>query len=433
MPTPIPSTLAGETLAGMTPRETDLSSRQLRSWPERIKDEAVFSARTTLRSYVDMIRKRLVEVATRSVIPDEAERMLRRTLEEVGYRPETGFPDNRGRVPPATPGSITDLSSSRRIQLILDTNVKQARSLGQIASSENPVFLMTNPAWKLTRTGARRKPRGDWKRRWAEAGAACGWKGALKNAMVALKTSPIWHEIGQGAGGFRDTIGTDYPPFAFGSGLAWVNVGRREWKRLCAAEGIPDGLEEISAIAKATKAAQEAEGGKGAYGASAKPGVAQGFARGIMEGLIRGAGGSAFIPDTRARDAARKALEASMAASGASLDANKAARDRIAGIVSAAAGEDWAETVAEAGRKATAELDAARQTVMAARARLAAFLRSVQTAPVPRDAAAQREQAARMAKLSEAADKTRRVFGEAGKAATEKADAVARLASAEGA
>lgn len=433
MPTPIPSTPAGATLAGMTPRETDLSSRQLRSWPDRIKDEAVFSARTTFRSYVDMIRKRLVEVATRAIIPDEAERMLRRTLEEVGYRPETGFPDARGRVPPATPGSITDLSSSRRIQLIIDTNVKQARSLGQIASSENPVFLMTNPAWKLTRTGARKKPRGDWRRRWEEAGAACGWRGALKTQMIALKTSPIWHEIGRGAGGFEDCIGTDYPPFAFGSGLAWVNVGRREWKRLCEAEGIPDGLEEIRAIAKATKDAQEAEGGKGAYGASAKPGAARGFARGIIEGLMRGAGGSAFIPNTLSRDAAERALRASLAASDACAEAIKAAVERIKGVSASSAGEEWASDVAEAAKKAMEELGAAERTCAAARSRLVGFQREARTTPVPRDAKAQGGYDRRMKAISVAAERTKRIFDEVAKSAKDRADAVARLASVEGA
>lgn len=433
MPTPIPSTPAGTTLAGMTPRETDLSSRQLRSWPDRIKDEAVSSARTTLRSYVDMIRKRLVEVATRAIIPDEAERMLRRTLEEVGYRPETGFPDNRGRVPPATPGSITDLSSTRRIQLIIDTNVKQARSLGQIASSENPVFLMTNPAWKLTRTGARRKPRGDWKRRWAEAGAACGWKGAVKSQMVALKTSPIWHEIGRGAGGFTDCIGTDYPPFAFGSGLAWVNVDEDDWKELCAKEGVPNGLEEIEQIARSTIAAQEAEGGRGAYGASAKPGAAKGFVRGIIDGLMRSASGPAFMPNTLSRDAAERALRASLAASDACAEAIKEAVKRIKEISADSAGEEWATDAAEAANKAVKELDAAGKTCKAARARLVGFQREAQTTPVPRDANAQAAYDQRMRRMREAAYKTRSIFDGVAKSAKERADAVARIASVEGA
>ena len=46
--------------------------------------------------------------------------------------------------------------------------------------------------------------------------------------MAALKASPIWRELGNGAGGYRDTLGNPYPPFAFGSGLDWTPVGREE-------------------------------------------------------------------------------------------------------------------------------------------------------------------------------------------------------------
>lgn len=236
---------------GLKPRETPLSSKRIkREWTQKIKDEAVFGARITHRAYVDAIKKRLVEVIGGTLRPQEAERRLKETLRDLGYSPEGGFPGKNGGVPPAKPGDIRDLSSSRRIQLILDTNVKRARSMGQVAASENPMTLMSLPAWKLTRTGARKKPRGDWNRRWAAAGAKCGWKGACKRQMIALKTSPIWQALADGAGGYDDTLGSPFPPFAFGSGLAWVNVGRREWQRICKAEGIPDGLSAITDKAK---------------------------------------------------------------------------------------------------------------------------------------------------------------------------------------
>lgn len=236
---------------GLKPRETPLSSKRIkREWTQKIKDEAVFGARITHRAYVDAIKKRLVEVIGGTLRPQEAERRLKETLRDLGYSPEGGFPGKNGGVPPAKPGDIRDLSSSRRIQLIIDTNVKRARSMGQVAASENPMTLMSLPAWKLTRTGARKKPRGDWNRRWAAAGAKCGWKGACKRQMIALKTSPIWQALADGAGGYDDTLGSPFPPFAFGSGLAWVSVGRREWQRICQSEGIPDGLGEVTKKAK---------------------------------------------------------------------------------------------------------------------------------------------------------------------------------------
>lgn len=235
--------------AGLTPRTTSLSSDKLKAaWSQKIKDEAIFGARITHRAYVDSIKKRLVEVIGGTITPQEAERRLKETLRDLGYSPEKGFGD--GKVPAAKAGDIRDLSSSRRIQLILDTNVKRARSMGQVAASENPMTMMSLPAWKLTRTGARKKPRGDWNRRWAAAGAKCGWKGASKRQMIALKTSPIWQALAEGAGGFEDTLGSPFPPFAFGSGLAWVSVGRREWQRICQSEGIPDGLGEVTKKAK---------------------------------------------------------------------------------------------------------------------------------------------------------------------------------------
>ena len=235
--------------AGLTPRTTSLSSDKLKAaWSQKIKDEAIFGARITHRAYVDSIKKRLVEVIGGTITPQEAERRLKETLRDLGYSPEKGFGD--GKVPAAKAGDIRDLSSSRRIQLILDTNVKRARSMGQVAASENPMTMMSLPAWKLTRTGARKKPRGDWNRRWAAAGAKCGWKGASKRQMIALKTSPIWQALAEGAGGFEDTLGSPFPPFAFGSGLAWVSVGRREWQRICQSEGIPDGLKEVTKKAK---------------------------------------------------------------------------------------------------------------------------------------------------------------------------------------
>lgn len=257
MPTPIPNDPSDRTLLGRQPRPTADSSRQIfRTWDQRIKDQATLSARTTSAAYLDAIRKVLASISARQISPQDGERQLKSTLEHLGYRPDAGFPDSRGVVPPAKPGSITDLSSSRRIQLIIDTNVKQARSLGQVAASEDPKILMTAPAWKLTRTGARKKPRGDWKRRWTEAGKACGWYGASKNQMIALKTSPIWQKLADGAGGFEDTLGSPYPPFAFGSGMAWVNVDWDDWEELCRREGVPDHLEDITAKARELKAAQ---------------------------------------------------------------------------------------------------------------------------------------------------------------------------------
>lgn len=386
----------------------------------------MFSARTTSGKYLDMVKKRLAEVASRQVTPQRAEEMLRRTLQDLGYRPETGFPDARtGAVPPATPGDIRDLSSSRRIQLILDTNVKQARSLGQIAASEDPMQLMMHPAWKLTRTGARKKPRGDWKKRWAEAGARCGWKGAAKKQMVALKTSPIWQAIADGSGGFRDTLGSPYPPFAFGSGLGWVNVGRSEWKRICASEGIPDGLEDVTAKAKELKAAKKAAGASvsapsagGVLGGAGGSGVTGGLAGGSV------ATPAPMVPSTTPIAAFRANFRSRIEADDAidsALDAAKAAVRGVDAIVDemAALREEAGKLSGDAPRgemrKGRDDITRYRKAVGDARAdivalhgRIVNYGGAVGSTPVPKDAREQDGFDAAMQRYGLAARRTQR-------------------------
>lgn len=219
-------------------RPTSLSSDAIkRNWSPKIREEALYGARITMRAYLDTLKKRLSEVVGGTLTPQQAEARLKESLRDLGYTPEK-------------PMTIQDLSSSHRIQLIIDTNVKRARSMGQVAASENPLVLLADPAWRLTRTGARKKPRGNWMKRWEAAGTTCGWEGASRREMVALKTSPIWQALAEGAGGFTDTLGSPFPPFAFGSGMAWVNVGRSEWKRICEREGIDDGMDAIREKAK---------------------------------------------------------------------------------------------------------------------------------------------------------------------------------------
>ena len=118
-----------------------------------------------------------------------------------------------------------------RIDLIVKTQRRIAQSLGQLAA-QTPGQLRRYPAWRLVRGGTRRVPRDDWERRWAAAGDETLWQGALRDDFVALKDSPIWAALGQGAGGFRDAIGNPFPPFAFGSGMAWARVSREEAEEL---------------------------------------------------------------------------------------------------------------------------------------------------------------------------------------------------------
>ena len=54
----------------------------------------------------------------------------------------------------------------------------------------------------------------------------------LHGRMAALKSSGIWRALGDGEGGFNDTLGNPYPPFAFRSGMWTVELDRGEAEEL---------------------------------------------------------------------------------------------------------------------------------------------------------------------------------------------------------
>ena len=101
------------------------------------------------------------------------------------------------------------------------------------------------PALELLRVYDRDVPRGeepggednDWPSRWRAAAQLSGDTDALRileetGRMIALKASPIWQALGDGAGGYDDTLGNPFPPFAFNSGYDQDGVDRAECERL---------------------------------------------------------------------------------------------------------------------------------------------------------------------------------------------------------
>lgn len=196
---------------------THLSSDETReSWAAEIRRRAFYSARTAEADYLRRLREICAAVADGRMDNATARMLLRAKLDEVGYDPEEEGDEG-----------IQNLASRRRLDLILDTQRQMAHSAALVAA-ETPESLDQFPAWRLERYGSRSVPRQDWEARWKAAGDACGWEGASKSEMAALKASPIWQALGDGAGGFRDTLGNPYPPFAYGSGLDWSPIGRED-------------------------------------------------------------------------------------------------------------------------------------------------------------------------------------------------------------
>ena len=179
---------------------------------------SIFSARMASAPYLAKVREVCTAMAAGSINAADARAQLIPILEQMGHSPQDD-------------GGLKNPASIRRLNLIIDTQTQMASSVARL-SEQTEATLNLFPAWELTRLENRAIPREDWPARWRAAGASVNWEGALQNRFIALKSSPIWAALGNGAGGFTDTLGNPYPPFAYSSGMDWLDVDRETCDRL---------------------------------------------------------------------------------------------------------------------------------------------------------------------------------------------------------
>jgi hypothetical protein len=210
-PTPFKEAIAY--LQGKKLMPTNLDSNQLAGLDAVLRRYATFSAQVSKAE----ILQGIADVAGAVVDPQyaggaagtavdvpTARTSLLELLQSIGYEAE-----------PGKEGTIQDLTSFRRLDLIVRTNTQMAQGLGQHVQANDPVVLDAFPAQELFRLQQRTVPR-DWIMRWRGAGGHFYGGGR----MIALKDDPIWGTISR--------FGNPYPPFDFNSGM-WVKpVPRRE-------------------------------------------------------------------------------------------------------------------------------------------------------------------------------------------------------------
>ena len=99
-------------------------------------------------------------------------------------------------------------------------------------AGHDPIHLEMWPAWRLTRCWEGQTD--DWRERWESVGGRFTIpliserdSGREESGMIALKTDPIWKELGNPTI-FPDALGIDHPPFYLNSGLSWREVGKCE-------------------------------------------------------------------------------------------------------------------------------------------------------------------------------------------------------------
>jgi len=218
---------------------TTLDTAGIRDLAASIRANSVFSATVADADFLTKIKEVVNSIASGNMDDATARVTLLETLRAIGYTPEGGFPSVRaGAVAPALAGTLQDLSSSIRLNLIVDTQRGLMQGAGQQMRGHTPDRLKAFPAWELVRMLTARMPRNwngresytppkgrhhDPRPRWIIAGG----KTRADGRMIALKGDPVWGELGS-HGNFSDAIDVDHPPFAFNSSMGWDEVDEEE-------------------------------------------------------------------------------------------------------------------------------------------------------------------------------------------------------------
>lgn len=197
---------------------TSASSAQIQQLAPEIRERAFFMARVNHAGMVaktDHVIAAALGDGTDAINPATARAELKIHLQSIGYDPDnplTGFE-------PAKAGSLRDLSSDARLNLVLDTNLKMAHGYGQFEKANDPDILDAFPCWELYRLESRKEERA-WHSRWVAAGGKLYGSGR----MIARKDDSIWSNLGP--------FGLPYPPFDYNSGMWTEEIDRDEAEAL---------------------------------------------------------------------------------------------------------------------------------------------------------------------------------------------------------
>lgn len=232
---PIPLAEAVNLLSAKTPIGSILRTYEWANYmPQALKRRAFFSAGIESAKLLQRMQTALLEIASNARAEAKGE-----------GRKEAGLPGtfnsrqrfvaqireaaiSEGLLPDEeTEGTLKDITSEARLELIFNTNIQQARGYAYWKRGQNSNVLDGWPAQELIRVRSVRVPRGtdgrteSWPERWARVGGS--FAGPAKR-MVALKTDAIWERISR----FNDP----WPPFDFNSGMGIREIDREEAIRL---------------------------------------------------------------------------------------------------------------------------------------------------------------------------------------------------------
>ena len=211
--TPLPFSEALQSDAVRAALPTDFTTDLIRTIAPDLRRRAVFSATASNADYVGTLQDTISKILNGDLGRAEGKLHLQKAAQLATGKAIGDDSDLR------------DLTSERRINLQVDTQIDMMQGAGQRLQATRPEVLDQFPAWELIRTGSAKDPR-DWASIWAELGGTF-----YGGRMIAAKDDPIWGQLGNSAL-FADGLDNDFPPYRFGSHMRRVQIRRGEAEAL---------------------------------------------------------------------------------------------------------------------------------------------------------------------------------------------------------
>ena len=207
----------------------DMTSAELAQLPVEVAQGAVMSAGVIEADVLQLVKDRIETMASGlsqapGALPNKASLRteLKELLQAIDYQPEA-----------RKEGTIQDLRTDARLNLIIDTQLKMAHGYGQWRQSQSEGALLISPCAEFKRVAPRRVPRGYklrsgviipenpryWQDRWVRAGGAI-----YAGRMIAPVNDPVWEALSR--------FGLPYDPVDFNTGYARRPVSRAEAVKL---------------------------------------------------------------------------------------------------------------------------------------------------------------------------------------------------------
>ena len=212
---PKPLAAALEQFDARSPVRTALSSAEIEDLPLAVREASTFSAKLTnlrtLQKIHDLLGGAIALTKTNNgdgVTIDRGKFI--ETVREVAIA--EGLQPEPGELSP-----IENITSTARLDLIWDMQIKGAQGYAAYAAAHNPNVIQMFPCQELYRQDDRNEPR-DWPATWKAAGGE--FYGPNKDRMIARIDSEIWTAISR--------FGRPWPLYDYYSGMWIRSIPRRE-------------------------------------------------------------------------------------------------------------------------------------------------------------------------------------------------------------